>query len=326
METSYIYSSSRIKVVEQELLNEADIEHLLTSSRGADLMRVLRETYLAPYITNDESGNVFNALEQSIFETKKLLAEIAPEPTLLEFLWVRYDFQNLRVFLRMKKASLTMEEVSPFLSRMGKYTPESLFEYIQSNTLDRLEPEFKKTFEQAIKAMEEKGLATADQIIDAGYFALAKRLAEETKNQTIEKVITLQIDLHNLKTRLRTLQVERVNDNSWFIVGGSFGLSEIENKEQALAKLKTFGGEIFWKEAIDEYLSDRHSTLLDVRADDYVLKIVKEMDTDVFSLATLLAYFIKSQNMALVIQTIITGKESGQSEAIIRKRLRNIYV
>ena len=63
-----------------------------------------------------------------------------------------------------------------------------------------------------------------------------------------------------------------------------------------------------------------------MRADDYVLKIVKEIDTDVFSLATLLTYFIKSQNMALVIQTIITGKESGQSEAIIRKRLRNIYV
>ncbi|MBP9836715.1 MAG: V-type ATPase subunit [Candidatus Pacebacteria bacterium] len=325
METSYIYSSSRIKVVEKKLLNESDIERLLASYRS-DLVRVLRETYLSSYIVNDEVGDLFKALELSVLDSKRLLEKIAPDPKLFEFWWVRYDFQNLRVFLRMKSVSLTNEEILPYLSKLGKYDPESLLERIQSNAFDSFEPEFKIYYEKSIKSLNEEGFVGSDQVIDAGYFALAKRLAEETKNKTIKQVIGLQIDLHNIKTRLRTLQVDRTKDNSWFIVGGSFDFSEIEKEEQVLKKLQTFGNAKYWQEAIAEYKNEGHSTLIDVQTDDFLLKSVREINGDVFSLSSLLSYFIKCQHNALVVQAIITGKESGQGEEIIRKRLRNIYV
>lgn len=325
METSYIYSSSRVKVVEKELLNESDIERLLASSR-LDLVRILRETHLSSHIVSDEVGDLFKALELSVLDGKKMLEKIAPNSKLFEFWWVRYDFQNLRVFLRMKLASLTNAEILPYLSKLGKYEPELLLERIQSSAFDSLEPEFKIYYEKSIKSLNEDGLVGADQVIDTGYFALAKRLAEETKNKTIKQVISLQIDLHNLKTRFRTLQVDRTMDNSWFIVGGSFDFSEIEKEEQVLKKLQTFGDAKYWQEAIAEYKSESHSTLLDVQIDNFLLKSIGGINSEVFSLTSLLSYFVKCQNNALVVQAIITGKESGQSEEVIRKRLRNIYV
>ena len=53
---------------------------------------------------------------------------------------------------------------------------------------------------------------------------------------------------------------------------------------------------------------------------------LKSLNQDVFSAATLLTYWLKSQNLNHSIQAILVGKEGGQSDLVIRKQLRNIYV
>lgn len=326
MGTSYIYSSSRVKTLEKELLSQTDIEHLLTVPSGEDLVSALKKTYLATYITGSEVADVFKSLEDNLVETKRLLSGISPEPTLLDFLWVRYDVHNLRVFLRAKKKNLSFEEINPYLSKMGKYDPEILHKHLEGGTLEHLELEFKAIYDRASRTIDEKGIAAADMEFDKGYFEFAKSLAERSEDITVKSLIGLQIDLHNIKTRLRTLTVERTSDNSWFIPGGTFDFSDIETKELVLAKLNNYGGEKHWKEAVDIYINEKHSTLIDIKADDYVLMFLKDLNEDVFSLASLLAYFIKCQNTALTVQTIIVGKDSNQSEELIRKQLRTIHV
>jgi len=326
MKTSYIYSSSRVKALEKELLSESDIERLMEVDRGEKFIQALKETYLATYLVGEETNDVFEALEKSIVESKQLICRIAPEVKLFDFLWVRYDIHNLRVILKAKKADLLQDEIMPFLSKSGKYAPETILEHVNAGTLNRLESEFQTIYEQAGKVIVEQGIVEADLLFDAGYFELVKRLVSDTRDLSLATIMRLQIDLYNIKTRLRTLVVERTKDNSWFVSGGNLRLQDIELKEQALASLINYGGEQHWREAIELYSNEGHSTLIDVRSDDHLLATVRNISNDIFSPASLVAYFLNTQNSAKIIQTIIVGKESGQSEALIRTQLRTLYV
>ena len=50
MQTSYIYSASRLNTLANFLLSKTDIERLMVASPGVELQSALKETYLAPYI------------------------------------------------------------------------------------------------------------------------------------------------------------------------------------------------------------------------------------------------------------------------------------
>ena len=326
MKTSYIYSSSRVKALEKELLSETDVNNLLEASRGEAFLKALKETYLSTYLKSDDVNGIFSALEKSLEEAKNLIERVAPEKRLFDFLWVRYDLHNLRVILKAKKAGLSEEKTLSYLSRLGKYAPETLIEHASAGTLNRLESEFKNIYEQAEKAMTEQGVAEADLIIDTNYFELAKRLVHDSHDLSLNKILRLQIDIYNLKTKLRTLLVDRGNSSAWFITGGNLRLEDIDSKEQALSALLNYGGEKHWREAIDVYNTEGHLTLIEARADDFILETLRDMSHDIFSPASLIAYFLQTQNSAKIIQTITVGKESGQNEAQIRKQLRTIYV
>lgn len=324
MSTAYIYSSSRVKALEKSLLNESDIERLLTVANTTEVLKVLKDTYLGDSISNEGGGDIFEILEKGKFETKTLLEKIAPEPTLLDYFWLRFDMHNLKVAIRAKKAGKSTEEVLPFLSKLGKYDAVNLLECIMTNNLDRIAGDLKNIYDRATKALGEHGLAEADFEIDKGYFVLLKNLVESSENKILSEILRLQIDLHNLKTSLRIQTLKITNEEIWFVKGGSFSFEVIDTKEKTLVKLSSFGGEKFWKEAVTEYVETGHFTLLNVKADDYFLATIKSMDSDAFSIVTLLSYFLKQQSMSLNIQAIVAGKENGQSENIIRKQLRTI--
>lgn len=324
--SSYIYSSSRIKAVENELVSSVDFERLLSLSKGSDLIKAIKDTYLGKFLVDDTVEGVFQALELSLQSNKKLLIEIAPDQELLDLFWIRYDVHNLKVVLRAVKSGLTFREIENILSRLGRISPERIFNSVSTGKLEVLEPELVTSYEKALKEVNDHNIAGADREIDFGYFNLLKRLAEESKNQLITDFVRLQIDLYNLKTRLRLMHTPRLDGEKYFIDKGSFTFAEIETREQVIEKLSKMGNESFWKEAIDIYINEGHSTLLDTKFDDYLFVWLKSLNQDVFSAATLLTYWLKSQNLNHSIQAILVGKEGGQSDLVIRKQLRNIYV
>ena len=324
--SSYIYSSSRIKAVENELVSSVDFERLLSLSKGSDLIKAIKDTYLGKFLVDDTVEGVFQALELSLQSNKKLLIEIAPDQELLDLFWIRYDVHNLKVVLRAVKSGLTFREIENILSRLGRISPERIFNSVSTGKLEVLEPELVTSYEKALKEVNDHNIAGADREIDFGYFNLLKRLGEESKNQLITDFVRLQIDLYNLKTRLRLMHTPRLDGEKYFIDKGSFTFAEIETREQVIEKLSKMGNESFWKEAIDIYINEGHSTLLDTKFDDYLFVWLKSLNQDVFSAATLLTYWLKSQNLNHSIQAILVGKEGGQSDLVIRKQLRNIYV
>jgi V/A-type H+-transporting ATPase subunit C len=327
MQTSYIYSVSRLNTLGQFLLNQTDIERLLVATPGEDLQSALKETYLAPYIAHSPEEDVALAIEQTLIDAKRLIHRIAPEHgDRFRILWVHYDIHNLRVFAKAHADNRSYAACVPLLSERGIYDPAYLFSHVEAGTLDRLQSGWGEAFAKASQHAQNGEIDAIDGVFDAAYFATSFAILARDGDAFTRRYFARVVDLYNVKSRLRHAQNPRVSFTPTFIEGGSFGRDRFETREAALALLAQFGGAEFWADAIEHYETTGNTTRLDARADDHLVMLTKDASVDVFSSASLVLYYLKCRQAAANIRTIVVGKNSGMYEADIRANLRLVYV
>lgn len=326
MQTSYIYSVSRVNALSQFLLNKTDIERLLVATPGDDLQQALKETYLAPYVTHVPDGDVALAIEQTLIEAKRLIHRIAPNGDMFRILWVHYDIHNLRVFAKATAKQLTLEECAPYLSKRGIYEPDYLHAQVESDSLDALQSGWQQAYRDAVEYVRAGAIDKVDGVFDALYFETSKRITKQNGDRFMSTYMTAVIDFYNLKSRLRVLRNPEVAFTPTFIDGGSFGSEQLETIEDVRALLARYGGPSFWTDALDAYESTGNTTQLDVCIDEYLITLAKEASYDMFSSGSLVLYYLKCRQAAANIRAIVVGKNSGMNEADIRANLRLMYV
>lgn len=326
MQTSYIYSVSRVNALEQFLLSKTDIERLLVAEPGDDLHSALKETYLAPYVAHVPGEDVGLAIEQTLIDAKRLIHRIAPNGDMFRILWVQYDIHNLRVLAKATVNQFTFEECRPFLSERGIYNPEYLFSQTEKRELNHLQAGWQDSYDKAVQTVAAGDIYAVDGIFDNLYFATSKRIVKTMGDSFMEKYFKNFIDLYNLKSRLRHLKNEAVDFEPKFISGGTFGIDQIETIEATLAAFSRLGGADFWREAVEYYQSKGNTTSIDARCGEYLLTLAKEASYDMFSSASLVLYYLKCRQAAANVRIIVVGKNSGMKESAIRANLRMAHV
>ena len=327
MDKTYYYSGPRVKALQTTLLNETNLERLLSAKSTDEVYVVLHDTFFAPFVAEAEvkKKSLFAALREALVETKKELLSLAPEPALLDLLWIRYDFFNAKVALKGKRAGISRKEVRSYCYPLGTVAIEKVLENVFEEKQAAVPSFLRRALEQAEK--EEQSFAI-DLSLQKAYFQELSSRARKTAHPFLQKYAAISIDIFNMKTRLRLLRLQDLGlfPSSYFIEGGTFRPQDMEKEEQVLALLGRFGGKERWEEAIQEYREEGHMTIMEKVFEDILLDFVKEEEADIFSLAPLYGYFLARRNNAMIIKTIYRAKESGMEEAKLRRILRRLYV
>lgn len=326
MQTSYIYSASKANALGEALLNRTDIERLLVATPGEDLQSALKETYLAPQVMRVPDENVALAIEETLKTAKKLIHRITPQGDMFRVLWVQYDIHNLRVFAKAAAVGKGYEFCEPYLSERGIYPPKYLHEHAEASTLNRLQIGWQEAFSEALQIVQSGDLRTLDGTFDELYFQTSKRIVQSIGDSFMHTYLQTLIDVYNLKSRLRHLKNEEVSFTPAFVDGGTFSPAQIETLDSVLAMFARFGGAAYWAEALEEYQTNGNFTRLDARVADYLLMTARQGSYDVFSSASLVLYYLKCQQSAANIRTIVVGKNSGLPIEVIRANIRFAYV
>lgn len=326
MQTSYIYSVSRVNALSEFLLSKTDIERLLVAEPGGDLQSALKETYLAPYVAHAAGENVTLAIEQTLIDAKRLVHRLAPHGDMFRILWVHYDIHNLRVFAKAAANGLSFEACESYLSKRGIYEPEYLFAQVESRSLDSLYPGWQTAYDKALQAVNAGELDMVDGIFDALYFSTSAHITKQLGDRFMRQYLEHTIDLYNLKARLRAIKNPSVTFAPAFVGGGTFGPERIDTKEQVFAMFARFGGVEHWRAALETYEAFGNTTGIDARIDDFMIGLAKEGSYDMFTSASLVLYYLRCRQAAANIRTIVVGKNSGMSDADIRTNLRLAYV
>jgi len=323
MKARYVYASTLVKTRAQELLNDTQLEMLLTAKSPNEMITSLHDTYLAPYLSGREGGDVSYALEKSVADARTLLERTAPDPRLLDVLWIKYDFYNLRTIIKGGHAGIPSEDILKQCFTLGLFEPARLLEAYHNNTLSSLNPRLNETARAAATTAESIDI---EQIIQSHYFRTAHEMAQECKNSFVRRYIETRIDLFNTLSHLRELvrREHTTSSNNSFVAGGTFNKSELETKEDTIAALYRLGGEHIWREALDAFNNTGTFLLLEKTADEYILTFLDRESFELFSLAPLYAYFTAVKNNAQTIRAIWIGKNRGLSEHDVRHTLRKL--
>jgi vacuolar-type H+-ATPase subunit C/Vma6 len=320
-----MYSAGRIKALETTLLSDTSVERMLGAKSMEEFFKVLQDTFLSEYIPDPQKTTLSRALRKCMTRTKEFLAEIAPEPELLDVLWIRYDFYNLKTIYKGIRAGLDDEAILERCYKMGKYDIEKLLEWVRSEDLSLLPQEMQEAYRAA---EESKQVYEIDRAMNLGYFTMLNRIRKELGNAFIDEYVTLVVDFFNIRTRLRIINLDGLgiaDVGDFFVFGGSISRSSLETKENIFQALSRFGEEVYWKESWEEYLKKGHYTMLEREMDNYLVKYIKEKSVHVFSVETLFAFFVARKNNTELVKTIAIGKKSGVSEGELRKMLRRLY-
>lgn len=328
MQTAYIYSVSRTNAMAEELLSMTDIDRLMVATPGEDLQSALKETYLAPFLLRVSSGEVADAIEQTLIDAKKLIHRIAPQGDMFRPLWVQYDIHNLRVFAKATAKGLEYATVAHVLSQRGIYEPTDLYEAVKAGSLNSLQEDWQASFNEALQLIEKGELDKVDTVFDELYFSTSKRITARVGDMFMQRYLIALINIYNLKSRLRVLRYPQLEEITVFIDGGTLTNEQLENEDTVLKALDTMGTTDFWKPGIEYYLETGNSTRLDARADEYLLDLAHRVSVEhfMFNSAGLVEYYLKCRQAAANIRTIVVGKNSGMNDEDIRANLRLAYV
>lgn len=326
MDTRYIYAGSRARAMENNLLTEAQLEALLGAKTIEETYKILQDTFLASHIVKF-SGNINDAISLSLLETKHTLLSIAPEPELLEIIWLKYDFYNFKTIIKAKIAGLAVQKIKNACSLIGNYDAITLIKAYEENKLHLLNKHLDRAAKEASSYKDYKDIANIDIISNKNYFIAIREIAQNTQSPFIKKYIALTIDLFNILTKLRILSLRAVGGDikDIFIPGGNIIEKDLRNEKDILDKIKKIGNEKRWLDALDYYRQRGNYILLEKAAADLKTDFLKEESYNIFSIAPLFSYFGAKINNTSLIRAIINGKILGIPEKEIRLALRKIY-
>jgi vacuolar-type H+-ATPase subunit C/Vma6 len=137
MDTSYIYAGTRAKTLEQGLLTETQAERLMSAKSVSEVYSVLQDTFLAMHLLKHNEKEITDALDEYIVDARKTLQSIAPNKEVLDVMWLRYDYHNLKTILKGKRKGLGNDEIKKTCFAGGKYSPDEIFKAFEDGTLNR---------------------------------------------------------------------------------------------------------------------------------------------------------------------------------------------
>lgn len=318
----YTYAGTRANTLKNMLLNETQRELLVTAKGVAEVDKALFDTYLAPHLSRTGDIQVSDAIDESLYEAKKVLVSIAPNPRALDIIWVSFDFHNLKTIHKGRVVGLNDEAILANCFSLGTVEPDVLLKHYDEQKLGIINPHFGVAAEKMKQAKEELEI---DLFANSEYFKCRKQIADEVKDEFVSTYVRLHIDLFNLKAALRSFAINGIEVEDVCVSGGSYDCKELESPEHVFSKLARFGGEARWSGAIEHFKKTGYYNQFEKVADEHIAGYVHEESRAIFTPASLFLYFREIENDGQIIRTVLTAKQSGMPEKELRGILREVH-
>lgn len=347
----YEYATGLIRVLEKQLPDTTDFERMLGAKNADEALSVLRETIFSSVLADRSQEQYNEILEDGMLQLKNTLKKSLEENTLSNFLFIQYDFQNIKTLIKEKLFNIADENA---LSRLGLEQIEMLKTIIgqtfkncssspQSSKPKKIKLQKRRAQEpltiltQSIKQCIEK-IAQIDnatpgqigEIVDFEQQQTQKRLAFLIHSRFVNDLIKLRADFMNTKLLLRfTREKENTGsiNNPFFLSGGRF-------LPQKLVDLYKNDAPIMFhnlKEIFEVYKITNVIRLFKEKIDLPQLEL--ELDKAEFSFtktraqsasygaAVIIGYFEAHRASIRNIRLIISGKLNRLSENALKERM-----
>ena len=134
----------------------------------------------------------------------KELSALAPDPRIVDFFRLKYDYHNAKVYLKSVAAG---EDASRLYLPMGRSDPASLTEAFRTEDYRSLPADFASALKESSETLGRTyDPRLADFILDKAYVKEMKDTAEKTRSEFLLGYAALHADALNLRALVRMLK------------------------------------------------------------------------------------------------------------------------
>lgn len=331
-DTQYAYSVSRIRAIERKLLDKGKLDRMVEAKSPEEALKVLQE---ADYGKRDsDSINIYDYENMLRDENKKvysLLKEIAPEPDVFDLFLISNDYHNIKVIL---KSELSGQDYDSLLVESGSIPADKIKTMIRDRSMAEMPAIMKNAVEECIQTYNKTlDPQVIDIILDKASFKQMKDTSIKSGSTFIKNLVTLFIDLANIKVFLRVKALNKTWDflQKVLIPEGSINISiYVQNLDNPLdsfidALKFTSLGE-FLEEGIESFKATGSLTKFEKLCDNLILNYVKKSKFISLGIEPLVGFLMAKEMEIKNARIIMVGKINNISNEVIRERLREAYV
>ncbi len=320
-DTDYAYAVARIRANEVRLLPGAVLEEMANAPSYDAAVRRLTE-----FGWTDGSETDLSVLLRT--ESEKLwllMKETVGDSDHLRVLTALNDFYNVKAAL---KSMLTDADPAPYYVQPTMLDLDALTDAVSSHTFEKLgeplAPAAKQAYEAATRT--ESG-QSADVLIDAATLQYLSKQADTTDCKLLSQILRFLCDSTNIKVAVRCARTGKDRSFVESAVGPCHQLdraglcaSAVQGEAQLLELLSS-GVYRAGAEALK-----KSTTAFEKWCDDSVIELCKSAKFEFFGFAPIAAYYFAKITEIKTVRIVLSAKQAGVSNDIIRERVRDLYV
>lgn len=322
MQQDYTYAVARIRYRETRLLTDADLSQLISAKDSETAMRFLRDKGWGDNSSERSVEELISAEESKLWA---FISEIVPDMSVFGFLNVPNDYHNLKVAVKCITRNMKPEGLFIYNAPSD---PDSLFDMLSKREYDSLPEHLKEPAKEAMTILlQTSDGQLCDIVIDKACMEHVYRLGKEYDNELIRLYCELYVAFADIKTAVRSARTGKQLD---FIRRAMAKCDSLDIEKLASAASLGY-------DDIVSYLSTtRYSSAVEALntsmsafekwGDDYLTAVMQPQKWEPFSIGPVVAYILARENEFKAVRLILSAKQNGLSEEIVKERLRNMYV
>ena len=327
--SKFIQSSTRLRVMEKELLKSENFIRASETDTLEDALRSLSDTVYNKYINKISSPTEYEyILKEELTRFYDELFDISPSKIPLRLITLKYFYHNLKVLI---KEDIGKKDLKDLYMNIGDFDLKEYRDALVKGNKRNKNIELIQRVEEIYE--EKKDPQLIDIYLDNAYFTELLELAEESQVDLFIKYAKNLIDFTNIRTLLRAKKQEKSVEflRSIIIEGGNvreetyFDLlnRDISSDTDAFKKLEIYK---YIKEALDSFKERGNLSDFEREMDNYFIDLIRDVKYITYGPEVIFANVLAKEMEIKNLRIILVSKLNGLDSEFIREKLRDTYV
>ncbi len=337
------FASMRIRMFERQLLVPEQFARLLHVDYIGQALDILRETRYGDLIRDEGNRtDVEQILRKELERRAEELLDVAEDPDLARFLFLRYDYHNIKILI---KAPSDPERFEPLLFPFGTLEIKKSKKILEHPTRSAESDWHGTALVEGARVWRQTEDAQAlDFVVDRCFAQDMSATADAVNSDFFRAYARERIDLMNMLTFFRAKRQNRTRDfiRHTFLPGGTIRVEEVINPAISSSGEREIGTDEFFgvdptairqllahnpvsnmlKAGVEEFFHTGDITALEKAKDEYVYRVGLQASKFTLGPEVLLSYLIRVETEIQNLRIILSGKRVGLPVEEIRARLR----
>lgn len=322
MTAKYAYAVARVRVKELSLLSRKEAEQLLSCRTYTEALDFLKNRGFG---STAKDNTIAALIDTERAATWSFLHEIVKDAPVLNLFLYENDFHNLKAAIKAHQAGI---EPDGIFYPEGTVPQMHIWKAIRDKNYSALPAHLHKAAAAAVDILfKTNDGQECDLIIDKSAMQTILKAGRQSECDLVRQYAELFVALADIKLAARCCRTKK---SPAFL---NRALADCENLDvNTLAAAASQGVDMLYQYLETTAYADsvpelkQSITAFEKWCDNRIIKCISDQKRNAFTIAPVIAYLLAKENELKVVRIILSGKQNSLNEAVIRERVRMLYV